>query len=171
MQALEQAPEAARTGDYLLLKARLLDASGRKLEAEQALQAGLRLSPSRPQVAQQAALVLLGQDRRSEALALLEQSIQANRGNADLSLMKAVVLGLMGRTADAERALKDIQSRWPEWDRPFLAHGLLLEAAGRKAEARRKLQTALALNPRSPGARCPVTELQQLLLPACGGSR
>ncbi len=171
LKALDQTPEAEHTGDFLLMKARLLDASGRKTEAEQALQAGLRLSSSRPQVAQQAALVLLGRDRPAEALSLLEKAIRAAPANADLPLMRAIVLGLVGRTPEAERTLKEIQSRWPEWDRPHLAHGLLLEAAGRKAEARRKMQTALALNPAGSTPRCRETELRQMLFDPCGGGR
>jgi tetratricopeptide (TPR) repeat protein len=171
LEVLEQAPEPERAGDYQLLKARLLDACGRKTEAEQALQAGLRLSASRPQVAQQAALVLLGQDRRGEALALVEQALRAAPASADLALMRAVVLGLLGRVPAAETALREIQSRWPEWDRPYLAHGLLLEEAGRKTEARRKLETARALNPQEAGAPCRPAVLRQLLFPDCGGTR
>ena len=159
ISVLEQVPEAERGGDYLLLKARLLDASGRNSEAEQALQAGLRLSYSRPQVAQQAVLLLLSRDRRREAVALLEQAVRAAPADADLRLMQAIVLGVAGRTQEAEMALKEIQSRWPEWDRPYLAHGLLLEGVGRATEARRKLQTALALNAGDPAARCGLARL------------
>jgi tetratricopeptide (TPR) repeat protein len=186
LKVLEQTPEAERGGDYLLLRARLLDASGQKVEAEKALQAGLRQSSSRPQVAQQAALLLLSRDRQKEALLLLEQSIHAAPSNADLRLMRAIVLGLMGRTQEAESALKETESRWPEWDRPYLVHGLLLEGAGRKAEARQKLQTVIALNPQDLAARCALARLavsaapearcacvgglRELLFPSCGES-
>lgn len=167
LKALDLAPETGRGGDYLLLKARLLDASGRNADAEQALQAGLRLSASRPDVARQAALMLVSRERLGEALALLGRAISAAPESAELALMRAIVLGLMGRNEEAAAALKSIQSRWPEWDRPYLAEALVLESAGSKAEARRKLQTARALNPKldiSCGE-----ELRQLLLSACGG--
>jgi len=186
LKVLERAPEAERGGDFLLLKARLLDTSGQKVEAEKALQAGLRQSSPRPQVAQQAALLLLSRDRQKEALLLLDQSIRAAPSNADLRLMRAIVLGLMGRTQEAESALKETESRWPEWDRPYLVHGLLLEGSGRKAEARQKLQTVGALNAQDLAARCALARLaasaapearcacvgglRELLFPSCGES-
>ena len=81
------------------------------------------------------------------------------------------MLGLVGRTQEAEKALKEIQFRWPEWDRPYLAHALLLEKAGRKTEAQRKHTVALALNPRDSAAWCRATGLRQMLFPPCGGER
>ena len=131
-------------------------------KSEEALQAGMRLSAARPEVAQQAALMLVSQDRMKEALALLERASGAAPASADLALMRAIVLGMMGRIAEADQALKEIESRWPEWDRPYLAHGLLLEGAGRKAEGKRKMQTALELNPQ--GAQCGAG-LRALLFP------
>jgi hypothetical protein len=38
-----------------------------------------------------------------------------------------------------------IAARWPEWERAYLALGLLLEASKQGAEARRNIQTAIAL--------------------------
>jgi hypothetical protein len=67
LKVLEQVPDAERAGDFRLLKARLLDACGRKAEAEQVLQAGLRLPAARPHVAQQAALLLLSHDQPGDA--------------------------------------------------------------------------------------------------------
>lgn len=168
LKALERTPPTGRGGDYLLLRARLLDAAGNREEAEQALQQGLRLAVSRPEVARQAALALLGRQRGGEALALLDQALRSAPAHADLFLLRAVVLGLLGRKSEAERALREVQFRWPEWDRPYLAYGLLLEAAGRITEARGKMQTALALN---PGSRCRPSELRQLLEPECEGVR
>jgi len=115
--------------------------------------------------------MLLDRNRAGEALPLLERAIRAAPANADLLLMRAIVLGLVGRAPEAAKALKEIQFRWPEWDRPYLAHALLLEGAGRKAEAGRKLKTALSLNPQDSGTGCRATELRQLLSPPCGGER
>jgi len=70
-----------------------------------------------------------------------------------LKLTQAVVLGLMDRNPAADKALKEIESQWPEWDRPYLAHGLLLERA-QPREAGRKLRTAIALGSTDPAVRC-----------------
>jgi tetratricopeptide (TPR) repeat protein len=154
LEALGPSPEGDLAGDYLLLKARLLDAAGQTAAAQQALDQGLRLSVSRPQVAEQAALLLLRSRREQEALDLLARALRASPGVPDLMLLRALVLGQAGRRAEAEKALVEIQARWPEWNRPYLALGLLLEGADRTTEARRAFQTFLALDPDSLAARC-----------------
>jgi len=73
LKALEQAPERERSGDYLLLKASILDAAGQRVEAAKVLERGLRLPISRPQIARQAALLLIRQDRKDRAVEFLEK--------------------------------------------------------------------------------------------------
>ncbi len=179
LNALEQAPESERSGDYLLLKASLLDAAGRRAEAEKILERGLPLSISRPQIAQQAALLMVRNDRKDRALEFLEKAAGAN---PELLLTKAIVLGLMDRNPAAGKAVKEIEAQWPEWDRPYLVHGLLLEHT-QPREAAQKLRTALALGSRDPAARCALARvtgvpssdpqcacaggLYELLFPAC----
>ncbi len=181
LKVLDRVPEAERTGDYLLLKAKILDAAGETDESEKVLDQGLRFSVSQPRIAQQAALLLLRHNRRDAALDLLTRAAGTDQ---DLLLTRAIVLGLMGRNADAEKALKDIESQWPEWDRPYLAHGLLLERA-QPREAAQKLRTAVALGSREITARCALARLKSpaspdpqcscaggletLLFPACTG--
>jgi tetratricopeptide (TPR) repeat protein len=183
LQVLDQIPEGERTGDSLLLKANVLDAAGRGPEAEKALDEGLRRSASQPQVAKQAALMLLRHQRKEAALELLGQAIRNNPDNSDLLLTQVIVLGLMDRNSVAEKTLKEIESQWPEWDRAYLVHGLLLEHCARTGEARQKLQTAIALGSRDPILHCALarlagvphpspecaclTGLEQLLIPGC----
>jgi hypothetical protein len=99
-----------------------------------------------------------------------------------LLLTNAIILALMDRNSAAEKALKEIESRWPEWDRPYLVHGLLIERA-RPREASQKLRTAIALGSRGPAAGCALARLtsspspdtqcscgsglQELLFPPC----
>jgi tetratricopeptide (TPR) repeat protein len=184
LAALGAPPEGERSGDYYLLKARLLDAAGERAEAERVLRSGLDLSTVRPRVARDAALLLFRLDRKTEAAALLDRVLHSTSDDADLLLTKAIILGLMGEVAHSETALKEVESRWPEWHRSYLAHGLLLEAAGRSPEARQKIQTALALGTPEAPARCALARLQhsadsdpqcrcwhglrELLFPACG---
>ena len=176
LQVIDKVPEEQQAGDYLLMRARILDAAGQVAEAEQLLREGLRQSASRPDVAQQTAVLLLRHGRQTEALDLLGQAARANPDSSELLLAQAIVLGLVGRTSGAEELLKQIESRWPEWDRAYLVHALLLENS-RPAEARQKFQTAAALGSRcartrlgqgGPDAHCEcAASLQGLLMPEC----
>jgi tetratricopeptide (TPR) repeat protein len=159
LQMIDTVPESEQAGDYLLMKARILDAAGQSAEAEKVLQEGLRRSISRPDVAQQAALLLLQHHRPAEAQNILGLAIQSNPQNADLILINAIALALMDRNSAAERALKEIELRWPEWDRPYVVHGLLLERGARLRDARQKLQTAMALGSQDPAGRCALGRL------------
>lgn len=155
LSTLEQVPEKERSGDYLLLKAELLDAARQSAEAEKVLEQGRRLSISRPRIARQAALWLVRHDRKELALDLISR---AAANDPDLLLTKAAVLALLERNAASEKVLKEIESQWPEWDRPYLVHGLLLERS-QPGEARRKLQTAGALGSKDLALRCAVARL------------
>ncbi|HEY2015040.1 MAG TPA: tetratricopeptide repeat protein [Bryobacteraceae bacterium] len=150
LTTLELVPEPQRSGDYLLLRARILDAAGEPAEAEKVLDQGLRLSISGPQPAREAALLLLRHNRKEQALEFLTK---AAGNNSDLLLTRAMVLAVMERTGDSEKALKEIESQWPEWDRPYLVHALLLERT-QPREAQRKLQTAVALGSQDLAALC-----------------
>jgi tetratricopeptide (TPR) repeat protein len=183
LQVLEKAPDGEQAGDYWLMKARILDSAGRGEEAENALEEGLRHSTSRPDVAQQGALLLLLHNRKTEALNILNRTSETAPDNADLLLMRAIVLGLMNESSAAEREVKQTESRWPEWDRAYLVHGLLLEGRGHTKEAKPKLETATALDSHNVAARCGLarlknlassepkcqclTNLYQLLFPSC----
>jgi tetratricopeptide (TPR) repeat protein len=155
LNTLEQVPEKERSGDYLLLKAEILDAAGQGSEAEKVLEEGRLLSISRPQIARQAALLLVRHDRKEMALDLVSK---AAGNDPDLLLTQAIVLALMDRNGAADKVLKKIESQWPEWDRPYLVHGLLLERS-QPGEARRELQTAVALGSRDLALRCAVARL------------
>jgi len=152
---LDQVPGQQRTGDYLLLKAKILDAAGQAGESEKVLEQGLQLSISRPQLAREAALLLVRHDRKELALDFLTTAAE---NNPDLLLTRAMVLALMDRSSAAEKALKEIESQWPEWDRPYVVHGLLIEKV-RPHEAAQKLQTAVALGAQDPAARCALARL------------
>ena len=155
LSVLEQVPGKERSGDYLLLKAKVLDAAGQAAEAEKVLEQGLQLSISRPQIAREAALLLVRHGRKELALEFLAK---AAGSNPDLLLTRAIVLALADRNSDAEKALKEIESQWPEWDRPYVVQGLLLEKAGRP-EAAQKLRIAIALSSQDPAARCALARL------------
>ena len=152
---LEQVPVPQRSGDYFLLKAKILDATGQTEQSEKTVEQGLQLSSSHPQIAKEAALLLVRHGRKELALEFLAK---AAGDNQDLLLTRAIVLALAGRNTAAEKELKEIESQWPEWDRPYVAHGLLLEKS-QPREAERKLQTALALGSQDAAARCALARL------------
>jgi tetratricopeptide (TPR) repeat protein len=180
LDTLEEVPEKERSGDYLLLKAQILDAAGQGAEAEKALEQGMKLSVSRPQLARQAALLLLRHGRKELALDLVSK---AAGNDPDLLLTQAIVLALLGRNDAAGKVLREIESQWPEWDRPYLVHGMLLEHS-QPGEAKRKLQTATALGSKDLALSCAVARLTastasdpqcscvsglyELLVPRCG---
>jgi tetratricopeptide (TPR) repeat protein len=187
LEYLDKIPAGELTVDEGLLKANILEAAGRKAEATKTLDQSLSRVPTKPASVQRAVLMLIRLDRKADALKLLEQSIRANPQDSDLPLAKAVVLGMMERILEAEKTLREIELRWPEWDRAYLAHGLLLEGSARPGEARQKLQISATLGSRDPSLRCALarlertpnpapecaclTGLEQVLLPDCAHQR
>jgi tetratricopeptide (TPR) repeat protein len=183
LRYLETIPREEMTGDMSLLKANVLEVAGRESEAEATLDQGLRQLSVDPRMVQQATVLLVRRNRKADALELLEKASRANPAVSDLPLTKAIVLGLMDQTPAAEKVLREIESSWPEWDRAYLVHGLLLERTGKARDARQKLQTAAALGSQDPSLRCALarlakapnpeaectclTGLEQLLIPGC----
>lgn len=181
LAVLGEDPPKDLAGDYLLLKATILDAAGRTEEAAGMLRQALPQAARRPDVARRAALLLVRRGRVADALALVSGALRASPEDAELLLLDAALLGLASRTGEAEGALHRLQVRRPEWDRPYLVHALLIERA-RPQEAREKLETALALGSRDPAAACALARLkgapqvgdcecwqrlEQLVAPAC----
>jgi len=134
-------------------------------------------------VIERALPLLVRLERHAEALALLDQAIRTNPQEPGPALAKAVILGLMGRFAEAHKIVRQVQARWPELDRAYLVHGLLLERNKQFRRALGMLQTARLLGSRDPNLDCaearlkgaPLesaecacrTGLEQLLVPVC----
>jgi tetratricopeptide (TPR) repeat protein len=177
VDVIQEVPETERGGDYFLTKARILNAAGQDAEAEKALSDGLRLSSSRADVAQRTAIWLLARNRAPEALNILGQASDGKSENPDLLLTRAIVLALSDRGRDAEQLIRQIESRWPEWDRAYVAHGLMLERKKRTSEAQQKFEIARALGSKEPALNCSAgrltgqaacaCELRELLISSC----
>jgi Flp pilus assembly protein TadD len=151
---LDNAPQLRETPDFLLARARLLDASGRSDEAAKLLGESTRGEISRPEIAHAAAVILFKRGSGAEAVPLLDRALAAHAGNAELLLARATALALTGEFNAAEKAAIALQSKWPEWDQPYVLHGLLLNLTNRKVEAREKLQTAAWLGAGDSAATC-----------------
>jgi tetratricopeptide (TPR) repeat protein len=152
LDELDKTPVAGRQGDYYLLRAQLLDAQGKMQEAAEALNLGIRASPARPALYLQASGFLLKHKLYEKALALLEQASKILPDDRDLLLAQAVTLAVTPRDEDAQKLLANIQARWPEWDRPYLLNGMILEIQLKSAEALPLLDTAIALGANTPEA-------------------
>jgi tetratricopeptide (TPR) repeat protein len=87
-----------------------------------------------------------------EAQELLEKASRILPNERELLLAQVVTLELLRRNIDSARLLAKIQARWPEWDRPYLLNGILLEIQLKSAEARQTLETAIALGANTPEA-------------------
>ncbi len=181
LEALGEAPGEEKAGDYLLLKATILDAAGRSDQAAALLHDAVPQAAFRPDVARRAALLLVRRGRLSDALAVVGGALRAVPEDPELQLLQGALWGLAGRTAEAETVLRRLQVHRPEWDLSYLVHGLLLERT-RPGEAREKLETAVALGSREPAAACALarlkgapqsercdcrSNLEQFLAPAC----
>jgi tetratricopeptide (TPR) repeat protein len=95
---------------------------------------------------------LVRERRDSEALDLTLRAVSSSPDDADLQLMHAAVLGLLGRTAEAGKNLNTIKTRWPDWGRPYVIHGLLLIDDRRESEGKQMIRTAVALGSPTCGA-------------------
>ncbi len=171
LTALALVPESERSVEFLLLKAEILDNAGHAREAQQlvaeALAGDAPGDAPRPQIAEQAALLLARHERYGDAARLLTRAMAAAPHNRGLALSEAIMLALDGRVAEARQRLKRIEERWPEWDRPYRAHGLMLAAEKRDQEAARKFRTAAALGSADTDTKC--RSLRDWLLPFCRG--
>jgi tetratricopeptide (TPR) repeat protein len=131
-----------------LATAQVLDAAGQHVEAIAALKQALAGAPPRADVYWQAAGLLLSNHRIPEAIGLFDHA-----ADPEMLLMKAVLLELAGRSAEAGNLLNEVQNRRPEWFAVWVARGFMLAAHNQSGEARHTLETAVALGARSPQVR------------------
>jgi Flp pilus assembly protein TadD len=149
---LEKLPATQRRGDYFLLQAQMLDAQGKEDEARVSLNRGLRSAPTRPDLYFQAALFLIKYKRFQRAVTLLQQALQLIPNEPKLMLTEAVAYGLMDRPEESRKIIADIESRWPEWSKPYLIEGIILSGHAKFSEAKPILETAVALGSDEPAA-------------------
>lgn len=145
---LDQIPEKHRNGDFYLLRTELLDDDTSAIMLDQAMQR----APTRPDLYLQAAQVSMKRGHNDKALALLELGSRLLPDDRDVLMAHAVALSVMPRDEDALKLLAKAEAKWPEWDRPYLVHGIILETQRRSAEARQILGIAIALGASTPQA-------------------
>ena len=141
---LEAIGASSRAAGYYLARAEMLDAAGQPAESRASLEQALRLSPGDGGVYLRACALLLSKGQTDEAVRVSGAAMQALPQDRRMQLLRAIVLQRAGRGNDAAVLVEQIQNRWPEWAPAWVAQGVALAAAGRKAEARAALGTALA---------------------------
>jgi tetratricopeptide (TPR) repeat protein len=152
LDLLDRLPESARTGDYYLALAQMLDASGKAQESVSALDKALHAAPERPDFYLRAVSLLVKRDLAPEALRIVEEGARTLPQNREILLLKATTLEFAHRAGDADRMLSEVQNRWPEWSNVWLAHGIILATRRHYEEARQALETVAALGASSPEA-------------------
>jgi tetratricopeptide (TPR) repeat protein len=166
---MDEAADRDRGADWLLARARLQDAAGWTEEAASTLDRGLRSNGEvRADLLREAAILLVKQGKTEVALGVIGRAAERDRGDPDLRLTESIVTALSGRQEEAEKMVAMVESRWPEWDRPYMAHSLLLEGAGKRKEAAAKMATAVALGAAARDVACVrAAGLREMLIPAC----
>src|SRR5437899_10322691 len=107
-------------------------------------------APTKASLYFQAASFLLKHHQNREALDLLEQANRIVPDTRELLLAQWVTLILLQHDIDAKKLLSRIQARWPEWDHPYLLHGIFLVMLLHSTEARQSLDTAIDLGANTP---------------------
>jgi tetratricopeptide (TPR) repeat protein len=102
---LDKTPPLARNGDYYLLRAQLLDTLGKPQEAAEALNRGIELSPTRPDLYIQAALFLAKHHRYQHMVSFLGKAVQVLPGNPQLQLTRAIGLAILHQDGPATAIL------------------------------------------------------------------
>lgn len=167
LEALAQVPPGQQTGDFLLVKAWILEAAGKTVEAQRLLTHSAAWQGARPQLVEQAAALLANHERYGDAARILAEAIVTAPDHRGLLLTEAIVLALDTHSVRAEQRLKRMEERWPEWDQPYRVHALLLAVAKRNGEAAQMRRTADALRSANTLSGCQT--LRDWLLPSCRG--
>jgi predicted Zn-dependent protease len=155
LKALQSAPpEATGTGDYHVVRAMILGAAGKSREATAEMKASVGQPVSHSRLAEEGALMLVRLGEPVAALEMTENAIRSMPGDRLLTLSRVAVLAASGRVKDAETAAKEIERRWPEWDRPYVAEALLLQREARLGEAGERIAIAETLGAKDAIAVC-----------------
>ncbi len=145
LNVLQSIPKAQQGGDYYLVQAQILQAQNRPQDAKLAIHEAMQATPTRPELYRSAALLLIEDRDLPDAAAFLSKAVRIAPDDADLLLLQTLTLELNGTPASSDAQFRKIESRWPEWYKPWIMHALVLEARRQKEQAEPIRQTAGAL--------------------------
>jgi len=110
----------------------------------------LEAEPDRSATCQQAAGFLVRNGRAPDALRLLDRAAARFANDRQILLLRAVAADLAGDDRAAEDTLAEIRRQWPEWHAGWAAQGMIHARHHRFDEARKALETAIALGAAGP---------------------
>ena len=154
LKDLETAPRQTATGDYHVMRAMILEAAGNNDAALSEMRESAGQPVMRARLAEEGALLLARHGEAERALELLDRAIRSGPEDRSLRLTRVAVLAGAGRVKAAEAAVKEMENRWPEWDRAWVADAMLLARDGRSEEAKARMVMAEALGARDAIAEC-----------------
>jgi superkiller protein 3 len=152
LRELDQIPEKDRSGDYYLLRAHVLDSLGKVPEAIESLNLGMQKAPTRADLYENAAALLLKHGMDADAQKLLDKAAAVLPNEPNLLLFRATVLAINGRGGDAIAATIRISNRWPEWARPYLVRSIIEKQRANISEELKNIRTAIDMGERTPEA-------------------
>ncbi len=142
---LNRIPQPQRNGDYYLARAQMLELQDRPQDAELSIQQAIRANPTRPELYRQAALLLIKDHHLAEATNLLAQASRTVSKDPEILLLQALALELSGNHASSDSEFKQLESRWPEWYKVWIANALVLAARQQQKGADSMRQASIAL--------------------------
>lgn len=145
LEEIDRIPAPERNGDYYLARAQMLEAQGRSQEADLAIKQAIRSNPTHPELYRQAALLLIKDRHPAEALKLLESAMRNVPNDPEISLLDAMMLEITGNRERSDVEFKQIENRWPEWYKGWIANALVLQERQQYKRASSMMQTAAAL--------------------------
>lgn len=122
--------------------ATLASSPARAYSQVQAMAATLNNNEFSPRVAQ-----LIKNNDAAEAVALADIGLQRNPKNTQLRFLRAVALDALGRTDEAEKALRALIDQFPEIPEPYNNLAVIEASKGNLDEALSLLKKALTLSP------------------------
>ncbi|HVW07060.1 MAG TPA: tetratricopeptide repeat protein [Bryobacteraceae bacterium] len=139
LQQLDKVPAGARGGDYYAVRARMLPPA----EAIAAMKQAVENEPQRIDLDWQGAALMVKNNHADAALQLLNATGVPD--NAEIAAMRALLLDISAKSADARKLLADARRRWPESAPVWLAQASIEGAHGLAAEAKKSGETAARL--------------------------
>jgi hypothetical protein len=132
----------------------ILGAAGQRRDAVAEMKASVGQQISHPRLVTEGALMLVRSGEPVAALEMTESAIRSMPGDRLLRLSRVAVMAASGHVKDAETATREIERRWPEWDRPYVAEALLLERDARLAAAGERIAIAETIGAKDAVAAC-----------------
>ena len=106
-----------------------------------------RPAPEAPPTAAEQIAALIKARKPQEALARADDVLAKQPRNVQVRFLRAVLLGDLGRSAEAAAALESMTQDFPELPEPHNNLGVMLAGQGRYEQARAALQRAVAAAP------------------------